>query len=309
MLQFSQELSSGSARLRIDVEGSRPCSHVLETMTFLNYRLANVNVASKVTRPKPDIVWLQDKPQKHINYQDNTTILRGEWAQGELQKVIVSMLALRMEEAGLHPFHSSAIRYRDMSILFIGGESNHGKSMGQIEGSRRGAQVISTETTVTDESGLIVMGSKSVYLRERAKGTERADKMNQDQGVAKFFAREPKFVNYDEICDVDLVILPAIDGNFDPKTVEMIPFERNYQTYHSLTDYFGLKELLAPGVPMPMFDDDSRRIARAAFCKNFSERPYYHIRGKNPQVLFDQLEEVLDNDARFADKATINARG
>jgi hypothetical protein len=132
--------------------------------------------------------------------------------------------------------------------------------------------------------------------------------MNQDQGVAKFFDREPEFVNYNEPCDIDLVILPAIDGNFDLKTVEMIPFERNYQTYHSLTDYFGLKELLAPGIPMPMFDTDARRFARAAFCKRFAERPYYHIRGKNPQVLFDQLEEVLDKDARFAKKAAIHAR-
>lgn len=309
MLQFSQEMSSGKARLRIDVQGSRPCDHVLETMTFLNYRLANVNIEPKVTKPKPDILWLQDNHAQHIDYQDGTTILQGPWAQGELQKVIVSMLAMRMEEVGLHPFHSSAIRYRDLSILFIGGESNHGKSMGQIEGSRRGAQVISTETTVTDDRGFVVMGSKSVYLRERAKGTERADKLNQDQGVAKFFDKEPKFVNYDDVTNIDLVILPAIDGNFDPKTVEMIPFERNYQTYHSLTDYFGLKELLAPGLPMPMFDSDARRIARAAFCKSFCERPYYHIRGKNPQVLFDQLEEVLDNDPRFATAATINARG
>jgi hypothetical protein len=309
MLQFSQELSSGAAHLRIDVKGSKPCTHVLETMTFLNYRLANVNIEPKVTRPKPDIVWLQDKPTKHISYEDNVTTLQGEWAQGELQKVIVSMLALRMEEAGLHPFHSSAIRYRDLNILFIGGESNHGKSMGQIEGSRRGGLVISTETTVTDERGWVVMGSKSVYLRERAKGTERADKLNQDQGVAKFFDKEPEFVNYNEVCDIDLVILPAIDGNFDPKSVEMIPFERNYQTYHSLTDYFGLKELLAPGLPMPMFDTDARRMARADFCKRFAQRPYFHIRGKNPQVLFDQLEDVLDNDPRFARAATVSARG
>lgn len=308
MLQFSQEMSSGAARLRIDVEGSRPCTHVLETMTFLNYRLANVNVEPKVTKPKPDILWLQNGTDKQIVHEENTTVLKGEWAPGELQKVIVSMLALRMEEVGLHPFHSSAIRYRDLSILFIGGESNHGKSMGQIEGSRRGGLVISTETTVTDERGWVVMGSKSVYLRERAKGTERADKLNQDQGVAKFFDKEPKFVNYDEVCDIDLVILPAIDGNFDAKSVEMIPFERNYQTYHSLTDYFGMRELLAPGVPMPMFDNDGRRIARAAFCKRFSERPFYHIRGKNPQVLFDQLEEVLDRDPRFAQKAAIHAQ-
>ena len=48
-----------------------------------------------------------------------------------MQKILISMLALRMEAAGLHPFHSSAIRYRDRCILFLGGEENHGKSMAQ----------------------------------------------------------------------------------------------------------------------------------------------------------------------------------
>jgi hypothetical protein len=152
------------------------------------------------------------------------------------------------------------------------------------------------------------MGSKSVYLRERAKGTERADKLDQDQGVAKFFDKEPAFEYFNDPTNIDLVILPAIDGNFDAKTVQMIPFERNYQTYHSLTDYFGMRELLAPGISMPMFDNDVRRSGRAAFCKTFCDRPFYHIRGKNPQVLFDQLEEVLDSDPRFARDRAVDAR-
>ncbi len=37
--------------------------------------------------------------------------------------------------------------------MFLGGESNHGKSMGQIEACRRGALLVSTETTVVDEPG------------------------------------------------------------------------------------------------------------------------------------------------------------
>ena len=61
--------------------------------------------------------------------------------------------------------------------MFLGGEANSGKSMSQIEGSRRGGFVVSTETTVTDERGWAVMGSKSVFLRKRAKGTERVDKL------------------------------------------------------------------------------------------------------------------------------------
>ena len=86
------------------------------------------------------------------------------------------MLALRMEAVGLHPFHASAVRYRDRTVLFLGGESNHGKSMGQIEACRRGALLVSTETTVIDETGRAVIGSKEPFIKKRTEGTERADK-------------------------------------------------------------------------------------------------------------------------------------
>ena len=97
------------------------------------------------------------------------------------------MLALRMEAVGLHPFHASAVRYRGRTVMFLGGESNHGKSMGQIEACRRGALLVSTETTVIDEDGRAVMGSKSAFLKKRTEGTERADKAAPERGVEKFF--------------------------------------------------------------------------------------------------------------------------
>jgi hypothetical protein len=293
MLQLCEELSSGEARLRIDVHGSRPVDHVLNEMTYLSYRLASVQVHAEVTEQTPGIIWYQDAAQKSIAYRDNTLILEGEWYQGELQKILVSMLALRMEKAGLHPFHSSAIRYRDRTILFLGGEENHGKSMSQIEGSRRGGMVISTETTVTDDRGWVVMGSKEVFLRMRAKGTERADKPNQDQGVAKFFDDVPQFVLYDEPTDIDLVIMPAIDGNFDTLVAKLNRFEKEYQTYHSLMNYLGLHQILAPGLPMPIVDHHDLRLQRAEFCHRFTERRYYMIRGRNPQVVLDEVERLL----------------
>jgi hypothetical protein len=263
-------------------------------LTFLNYRLASVQSSTVVTRPKPDIVWNQDAARKGIHYQDDTLFLDGEWFQGEVQKIIVSMLALRMEEVGLHPFHSSAIRYRGRTILFLGGEDNHGKSMSQIEGSRRGGLVVSTETTVTDERGWAVMGSKNVFLRTRSKGTERADKPDQDQGVAKFFDQTPEFITHDEPTNIDLVVMPDIDGNYDTITAELSLFEKEYQTYHSLMNYLGLHVILAPGLPMPIIDTDELRIRRAGFCHRFaSARPCYLIRGKNPQVLLDELERLL----------------
>src|SRR5204863_1117318 len=130
----------------------------------------------------------------------------GDWPAGPIQKVIVTMLALRMEEQGLHPFHASAVRYRDRTILFLGGESNHGKSMGQIEACRRGAMLVSTETTVIDEHGTAVMGSRQPFLERRTQGTERADKAAPEAGVAKFFGEMPSWQVHAEPTTVDVVV-------------------------------------------------------------------------------------------------------
>jgi hypothetical protein len=297
MLQLSEEFASGAAgllaHLRLDVHGSQPRERVLDELTFLNYRLGSVAMAAEITRPTPDVIWHQDAPDKAIRYEEGQLVLEGEWYQGEVQKLLITMLTLRMEEVGLHPFHSSAIRYRDRTVLFITGETNHGKTMSQIEGCRRGGLVISTETTVTDERGWVITGSKSVFLRTRSKGTERADKPNQDVGVAKFFDKTPEFVTYDEPCDVDLIVVPDIDGHFDTAVVELSQFEKEFQIYHSLMDYWGLNQLLAPGLPTPVLDDDARRIERAGFCHSFARRPCYLIRANTPQIVLDEVEKRL----------------
>jgi len=219
--------------------------------------------------------------------------LTGPWPAGPIQKVIVAMLALRMEAVGLHPFHASAVRYRGKTVMFLGGESNHGKSMGQIEACRRGALLVSTETTVVDEGGRAVMGSKSAFLKKRTEGTERADKAAPERGVQKFFGAMPTWELYTDPSVVDVVVVPAIDGNFDPSLAEMIPFERQFQTLHSLQNYFLTNELLAAGWPMPVVDTDPLRMARAAFVERFAERPYYFIRAATPQVLLDEVDKVL----------------
>jgi hypothetical protein len=295
MKTFSEELASGAAVLRIDVTGGPARDHVLDEMTFLNYRLADVHIRQDISKPRADVLWRPDATPKSIRYRGGALSLDGGWEQGELNKIIVSMLALEMEKAGLHPFHSSAVRYRDRTILFLGGESNHGKSMSQIEGCRRGGKVVSTETTVTDERGWAVMGSKDVYLRMRPKGTERADLPNQDEGVSKFFDKNPEFVNYDEPSDIDLVIMPGIDGHFDTKAVEMIRFEREYQTFHSLMNYLGMHQLLSPdGIVMPIIDTDELRTQRGKFCSRFAaDRRFYMIRARTPQILMDEVEKLI----------------
>jgi hypothetical protein len=291
-LRLSEEMIAGPARLRIDVLGGEPRDHVLDDMSFLNYRLADVRIAPAATLSDADIVWRQDA-SKGVSYDGRTLRFDGPWPAGPIQKAIVTMLALRMEPLGLHPFHSSAVRYRDKSILFLGGESNHGKSMGQIEACRRGALLVSTETTVIDDDGVVRMGSKSAFLKKRTEGTERADKAAPERGVEKFFGQMPTWELYEEPAPVDVVIVPAIDGNFEPSTAEMIPFEKQFQTFHSLQNYFLLNELLAAGCPMPVVDTEPLRRARAAFVERFANRPYFFVRAATPQVLLDEVDKVI----------------
>jgi hypothetical protein len=291
-LQLSEEMSAGTARLRVDVHGGEPREHVLDDLNFLNYRLADVRISPTVTLAVPDIIWRQDG-DKGIAYDGRAMTFTGPWPAGPIQKVVVAMLALRMEAVGLHPFHASAVRYGGRTVMFLGGESNHGKSMGQIEACRRGAQLVSTETTVVDEAGRAVMGSKSVFLKKRTEGTERADKAAPERGVQKFFGDMPTWEQYDEPSTVDVVIVPAIDGNFDPNLAEMIAFERQFQTLHSLQNYFLLNELLAPGFPMPIVDSEALRHERAGFVARFSDRPYYFVRAATPQVLMDEVDRIL----------------
>jgi hypothetical protein len=291
-LFLSEELSSGPARMRVDLRGAHLPEHALDDMGFLNYRLADVRIEPVVTVDRPDIVWDQGGEQS-IRYDGRTMMLTGNWASGPLQKVAVSMLALRLEDKGLHPFHASAVRYREKTLMFLGGESNHGKSMCQIEACRRGGSLVATETTILDEDGRAIMGSQDVFIKKRVEGTERADKEAPMRGVEKFFGQMPSWDRYDVPSVVDVVVVPAIDGNFGSSLTRMIPFERQFQTLHSMQNYFLLNELLAPRWPMPIVDTDERRRTRALFAEAFCERPFYFVRAPTPQALMDEVDAVI----------------
>jgi hypothetical protein len=290
------QFCSIDAHLRFDIHSREDYSSFMQEMdmTFLNYRLANVEVADRVTRDKVDILWKPDKSIKDIRLVDGVLELDGEWFAGEIQKVTVSVLAMRLEETGLHPFHASAVRYKDKTIMFMGGESNHGKTMSQLEGCRRGGLNISTETLVLDENGWVAMGSLNVFLVKRAKGTERSDLADQDEGVTKLFGKSPEVRHFTEPSNVDIVVLPSIDGNYATSVKELGLFEKEYQGYHSMMNYFGLNQLLSPGLVMPIIDDEEKRRKRAAFGHQFAEpRPYFMIRAATPQLIFDELEKYL----------------
>ena len=291
-LTLTEEFSCGAARLRVDVLGGAPREHVLDDLSFLDYRLAHVTISPQATLGEPDLTWDQDG-EKSVRWDGRRVTFTGPWAAGPLQKTIVAVLALRMEDVGLHASHSAAVNYRGKTFLFLGGESNHGKSMGLIEAGVRGALQVASETTVIDEDGRAVMGSVDAFLVRRTEGTERSDKAAPNKGVEKFWGAMPTWSMYEGIPGIDLVIVPAIDGNFDSATNELIPFERQFQFFHSLQNYFLTNELLAPGHVMPLLDTDELRARRARFVERFCERPFFFIRAATPQVLMDEVDRIL----------------
>lgn len=297
MSVFSEQISSNKAVIRFDVEGGPARTAVAEDMSFLNYRLGSVEVTHEITKEKPDIIWYYDEPVKTIRYENDQLILTSHWEEGELNKIMVSMLANEMDKVGLHPFHSSSVIYKGHGILLVGGENNHGKSMTQLEGCRRGAEIFSTETTVMDhDTGIALYGSKNIYVRKRAKGTERSDLADQDEGVKMFFGDEPEMPMCYEPKQMDLAIMPCIDGWFKTEVKPMGQFEASYQSYHSMMNFFGLNQLLCGvnGLAMPIVDTDARRQDRAAFCAKYAAgRPYFMIRAKTPQLVFDEIDKLM----------------
>lgn len=298
MSTFTEQISSNKAVIRFDVVGGPARTVVAEDMSFLNYRLGAVEVSHEVTKERPDIIWYYDEAVKSIRYENDQLILTSFWEEGELNKIMVSMLANEMDKVGLHPFHSSSVVYKGHGILLVGGENNHGKSMTQLEGCRRGAEIFSTETTVMDhESGIALYGSKNIYVRKRAKGTERSDLADQDEGVKMFFGDEPEMPMCYEPKQMELAVMPCIDGWFKTEVKAMGQFEAAYQSYHSMMNFFGLNQLLSggDGLVMPIVDTDARRQDRGAFCARYAAgRPYFMIRAKTPQLVFDEIEKLME---------------
>jgi hypothetical protein len=296
-VNHSEEITSGPARIRIDVETKEPIEWILDDTTFLDYRLGSVQRTRDVTASKIDLIWDRNTSRKSIVFKADQLRLTGAWEQGELQKILVTLIARRMEENETYLFHSSTVHHKNATILFMGGEGNNGKSMSQIEVRRRGGAFIATETTVIDrKTQLVIAGSHDVFLVKRAKGTERPDKPSQHGGVQKLFGGQlPDLsVFYTQPTKINRVILPDIDGHFDVAIIELSEFEKAYQTFHCLTNYMSLNTLLAPGLVMPIMDTEQLRSRRAAFIQEFIiDRPYHLIRARTPQLLLDEVEKLI----------------
>jgi len=294
MFIHTEQIKADQTAIRLDVISKEPYEQILTDMSFLNYRLGGVERSLETAIPHPDFIWFKDDVEKTIEYAGGRLILRGEWYEGEIQRIIVSFLGSRLFADNRFIFHASAVNYKGKTVMFMGGEGNSGKTMSQIEACKRGATIVSTETLVLAPDGEVINGSKSVFLRVRTKGTERIDKPNQDEGVNKFFSKQPDFNLFEGPTNIDLVVMPDIDGNYATVSGEMSEYEKEYQTFHCLDNYIGSPILLSSGQPMPLFDSTELRYKRAEFIKDFTgKRTYLYIRGIGPQVIIDELDKFL----------------
>ncbi len=293
-----EEIGSVDARIRVDIYGKGSVQETLGDTAWLGYRLGNAYFCNKIEKEKPDMIWFADSPNKRIEYirEKDLVVLYGEWAPGELQRLVLCLLVRNLERNNHYVFHSSAVHYKGKNILFMSGETNHGKTMSLIEAAWRGAEIISTEGTIVDVSGKVLAGTKEVFLRRRPRGTERSDIPSAREGWRKFFKSLPEFKIYEKPVDnIDLVVLPDIDGHYDTFVKELPVFEREYQTFCCIcATYYQYYIVLSPGIPMPVLDDDDLRAKRAHFVSDFARgRPFYLIRGKTPAIILDEIEKIL----------------
>ena len=109
-----------------------------------------------------------------------------------------------------------------------------------------------------------------------------------------FFGEMPSWEDYNEPSKIDVVVVPAIDGNFDPSTVKMGDFEAQFQAFHSVQNYFLTNELLATEWTMPLTDTLELRTARTDYVNRFcTGLPFYMIRAATPQALMDEADKVI----------------
>jgi len=293
MRKLSEEIAIENARIRIDAFSDEEIRTAVGDPSFLTYRLGQVEISTEPTKPEPDVTWTI-RGERSLSYENRTLVMGGTYSEGEVQRILISLLVKALEDIDLFTFHASACYYGGRCVVFLSGEDNHGKTMSLLEVSRRGGEVVAGESLICNREGEIVSGSKDVFLRSRPKGAERIDKPPAMQGVNKFFDALPTFKYHEGATNVDLIVLPDIDGNFDTFVGEMESFEKEYQTFHCLGDFYILRSLISSRVPMPIVDDEEHRRKRAAFIADFArERPYYFLRGRSPRVIVDELDKIL----------------
>lgn len=293
MQKLCEEVAIEKARIRIDTFSEEQIRSAVGDPSFLTYRLGQVEISTGSTRAEPDVVWTTTG-ERSLKYENGKLHMNGSYSEGEVQRIVISLLVKALEDTDLFAFHASACYYGGRCVVFMSGEDNHGKTMSLLEAAKRGGEVVAGESLICDKEGRIVSGSPDVFLKRRPTGAERIDKPPPMQGVSKFFDTIPTFRYHKGPANADLIILPDIDGNFDAFVGKMESFEKEYQTFHCLGDFYIMRSLVRSRIPMPIVDDTEHRNRRAVFIADFAkERPYYFIRGKSPRVILDELDKIL----------------
>jgi hypothetical protein len=293
MRKLSEELTIENAKIRIDTFSDQEIRSAAGDPSYLTYRLGPVEISTSLTKAEPDVIWKMTG-DKSLSYQNRKLLMNGFHSEGEVQRMLIALLVKALEDVSLFTFHASACYYGGRCVVFMSGEENHGKTMSLLEVAKRGGEVIAGESLICNKEGSIVSGSPDVFLKRRPTGTERIDKPPPMQGVNKFFDTIPVFKYHKVPTNADLIVLPDIDGNFDAFVGRMESFEKEYQTFHCLGDFYILRSLVSTRIPMPILDDEEHRRGRAAFIADFAKgRPYYFIRGKSPEVIINELDKIL----------------
>jgi len=297
--KYVEEIGFNDIRVRLDrYTQERNEASVIGEPVWLNYRFGDFRFFEDLKKVRPDLIWYADQGDKSISYDRarESLMLAGDWQAGEIQKIVLALLVKELGKNDLFLFHGSVARYRELNVMFMTGEENHGKTMCLIESARRGGKIISCEGSVLDRAGRILQGTSDVFLNVRLGGTERADKPPAE-GWKIFFDSLPEFKRIEgQIGDVDLVVLPSIDGHFDTVVAELGQFEKEYQTFSCLSlSYFLSHELVSCKIPPPIIEDWDLRVKRARFSNSFALRlPYFVIRAKSPQIVLDEVDNIID---------------
>ena len=236
-LQLSEEMSAGTARLRVDVYGSEPREHVLDDLTFLNYRLADVRISPEVTLAEPDIIWQQDG-DKAIRYDGRVMRFTGPWPAGPSRRSSSRCSRFGWRRWGCIPPTARP------SIIAAGPCSSWAASptTARAWATSKRAFAARSRSRPRPRSSTRVATPSPAPRTPSSGSAPRAPsgptRPPPNKGVEKFWGEMPTWGMYRGTPNIDLVIVPAIDGNFDPATNELIPFERQFQFLHSLQNYF-----------------------------------------------------------------------
>ena len=78
-MEYQEQIASGPALIRIQVQTAEPIEWVLDDTTFLDYRLGKVERSHAITSDKIDLLWDREVAQKTVHFRADQLLLTGNW--------------------------------------------------------------------------------------------------------------------------------------------------------------------------------------------------------------------------------------